>query len=247
MKRILVACLLFFASAVHAQDLTVAVSANAEKVFQHVKVEFERETGFSVAFVIGSSGKLTSQIEHGAPFDVFLSADSDYPAHLFSEQIAITRPRVYARGQLALWSTTGAKISQDLSTLLDPKIRRIAIADPGNAPYGRETVGLLNRLGLYAKLQEKIVTCESIAQVNQYVTTGNVDVGFTSISSFEKSDNANQITFALDLREYTPIPQAAVLLRHGARSAGDAARKFLLYLYSPAAQKIFAGAGYLAP
>ncbi len=230
-----------------AQDLTVAVAANAQQVFERLRSEFEKESGIKIAAVIGSSGKLTSQIEHGAPFDVFLSADSEYPARLFLTQFATNAPRIYARGVLALWTATGAPISQRLLDLTSAKIKRIAIADPTNAPYGRETVVALRRLGLYDKLKEKIVFAESIAQVNQYVTIGSVDVGFTSLSSVTALDPVKTKACELNRDDYTPIPQAAVILRHGYDSHREASEKFFAFLFSPLARDIFRTAGYLDP
>jgi molybdate transport system substrate-binding protein len=246
MNRIL--CGLLFLSlsvmSVHAQSLTVAVAANLERTFQKLRVEFTKETGIDVTPVVGSSGKLTAQIEHGAPYDLFLSADSLYPARLFAKHFATTVPKVFARGVLTMWTTTGANLNQDLKFLADASIRHIAVADPRNAPFGVATIAALKKTGMYDIVASKIVYAESISQVNQYIETGSVEVGFTSLSSTHDLMGTTRVAVVMRKDLYMPIPQTAVILKYGAKNHTELAAQFMTFLFSDAAQNIFVAAGY---
>ena len=165
-----------------AGDITVAVAANVQYTFEELKAEFQKETGITVKQIIGSSGKFTTQIENGAPFDVFLSADMDYPKTLEKEGLAYNAPKIYAYGTLVLWTMNNVDLSKGMDVLRDPTVIKIAIASPNTAPYGRQAVNALKHFKIYQAVDDKLVYAESIAQVNQFIAVQVADIGFTAKS-----------------------------------------------------------------
>src|SRR5215470_15761866 len=135
-SAILICCSIFATGSFAQQKITVAIAANVQFVMNELKNVFQQETGIQVDVVPGSSGKLTAQIKEGAPFDVFVSADMNYPQELYKSGFAVDSPRVYAKGTLVLWTTVnGIKPGKDLKVLLSSDIKKIAIANPETAPY----------------------------------------------------------------------------------------------------------------
>ena len=126
-----------------AEQITVAGAANVQFTLDELKAEFTKETGIGVKTVIGSSGKLTSQIENGAPFDVFMSADVDYPKRLYKDGVTAGEPKIYAYGALVLWTFKEIDLSQGVTVLNDGMVKKVAIASPKVAPYGRQTVNAM--------------------------------------------------------------------------------------------------------
>jgi molybdate transport system substrate-binding protein len=240
--KLLLVGLLSLHVSVQAQKVRVAVAANAQFVMGKLQTEFERKTRITLEPVINSSGKLTTQIQQGAPFDVFLSADMQYPDALYASGQASTKPRIYAYGLLVLWTRTNTGSSTGLSALSKPQIRKIALANPKTAPYGAAAVELLTSQGLLTKIQEKIVYGESIAQVNQYLLSGAVDAGFTAKSVVLEPALRGKGRW-IEVEGATPIAQGVVLLKN----AGDGARQFYDFLFSPSARAIFQQYGYRLP
>ena len=228
------------------QPLRVAVAANAQFVMEKISAAFRQKTGITIETIVSSSGKLTTQIQQGAPFDVFLSADMTYPQTLYQEGFTTAAPVVYGYGSLVLWTLTDLPLSADLSILLNPAVRRIAIANPETAPYGEAAVSLLKINKLADKIQSKLVYGESISQVNQYVLSGAAEVGFTA-KSVVLDPGLQQRGHWIDLPQsgYTPIAQGVVILKRTAQ--GKAAGQFVAFLRSPAALRIFRQFGYRLP
>ena len=142
--KLIIASLLFLCGALaHAAPLTIAVAANVKYAFDDLAIEFKKETGIEVQAVFSSAGKITSQVKSGAPFDVFLSADTEFPELLYKEGLAVTQPKVYAYGVLVLWTKKDLDLSKGLALLTDAKIQKIAIANPKLAPYGRAALQAL--------------------------------------------------------------------------------------------------------
>lgn len=227
--------------------LLVAVSANAQFALREVEGVFEKQTGIAVDLVVSSSGKLTAQIENGAPFAVFLSADLKYPQKLFES--GKTRggcPRVYTQGSLVLWSCIegeGVKESLDLEILKQERIQRIALGNPQLAPYGSATLEVLHQRGLYDKVKDKLIYGESLAQVNQYITLRSVDLGFTAKSVVCSPEFQGQGSWVeVDSQAYAPLLQGVVLLKGDLRPE---AQVFYDFLFTEVAQKIFKAYGYL--
>ena len=231
-----------------AEELTVAVAANVQYTFEELKAEFQKETGIAVKQIIGSSGKFTAQIETGAPFDVFLSADMDYPKALGKKGLTYNAPRIYAYGTLVLWTMTGVDLSKGIKVLNDPAVRKIAIASPNTAPYGRQAVNVLKHYNLYGQVHSKLVYGESIAQANQFITSKAADLGFTAKSVVLAPNMKDQGRWIeVDKGAYEPIAQGVVILKHAQKDHLEAAQKFFDFLFSKEAQEIFKKYGYVLP
>ncbi len=238
----------FLSSAAVFADLTVAVAANVQYTFEELKTAFEKKTGISVKAVIGSSGKFTAQIENGAPFDVFLSADMDYPITLYKEGLTVNAPKIYAYGALVIWTMTDVDLSGGIEVLADANVKKIAIASPKTAPYGRQAVNALKHYDLYAQVGKKLVYGESIAQANQFITTKAADVGITAKSVVlapQLKDKGQWIDVPKE--SYEPIAQGVVILKHAERGKMDEANKLVDFISSGEAGEIFKKYGYALP
>jgi molybdate transport system substrate-binding protein len=229
------------------QKITVAVAANMQYAMTALKEKFEKESGITVEVIMGSSGKLTQQIEEGAPFDVFVSADTKYPAELYAKQFTADSPKVYAKGLLVLWTARNdIKPSSNLQLLLDDRIKKIALANPKTAPYGVAAEEVLKHYGLYDKVQTKLVYGESISQTNQFILTQSADIGFTAKSVVLADEMKGKGVWAeVDSKAYSSISQAAVLLKHGEENNKAAAEQFYSFLYSNSAKEIYKKFGYV--
>lgn len=228
-----------------AQKLRIAVAANAQFVSGILAQEFKKQTGTDAELIVSSSGKLTTQIEQGAPFDVFLSADMKYPQELYSKQLTTAKPEIYAYGTLVMWSKKEIDLSKGLLSLNNPSVKKIAIANATLAPYGEAAEQALQRTGLLAKLQTKLVYGESIAQVNQYLLTGVADVAFTAKSVVLDPDQKSKANWKeLDPKLYKPIAQGVVVLKSSKAENLKHATQFYKFLFSAKAKKIFKEYGY---
>lgn len=238
----------FSVSAIQAGNIKVAVAANVQYTFEELQSEFEKESGIQIKPVIGSSGKFTAQIENGAPFDVFLSADMDYPKALEKEGLVYGPVKTYAYGTLVLWTIKDISLSGNLEILADFSVRKIAIASPKTAPYGRQAVNAMKFYHLYERIHGKLVYGESIAQVNQFITTSSVDLGLTSKSIVLAPNMKDQGKWVEIPREaYEPIAQGVVILKHSRKGNLEEAQKFFDFLFSEKAGNIFKRYGYILP
>jgi molybdate transport system substrate-binding protein len=229
------------------ETIKIAVAANMQYAIQDIKSNFEKETGITVEIILGASGNLTTQIEQGAPFDVFISADTKYPAELYKKNFAADSPKIYATGLLVLWTARNdIKPAADLKILLSDAIKKIAIANPQTAPYGTAAVEAMKYYNIFEKAQLKLVFGESITQASQFISSKSADIGFTAKSVVlapETKDKGSWI--AVDTKAYHPISQAAVILKYGMENDKDAATKFYNYLYSKEAKETFKKFGYI--
>ncbi|MEL6535707.1 MAG: molybdate ABC transporter substrate-binding protein [Bacteroidota bacterium] len=226
------------------QGVRVATAANVQFAMERLAVDFEAKSGYPVEIILGSSGKLKAQIEQGAPFDVFLSADVRYPEELHKSIGYLYTPKTYAYGKLVLWSLDTAK-ALEFPTLVSPGIRHIALANPKTAPYGAAAQLVLQNLALTETLQDKLVYGESISQVNQFVVSQTADLGFTArsvVTSPKMQSTGQWIPVADSL--YTPIAQAALLLQRDSLHGKPSAQEFYEYLFTEAAQGILEEFGY---
>jgi molybdate transport system substrate-binding protein len=245
-----VCTLIFLSYAINSQaqisPLRVAVAANAQFVMDEIRIAFRQKTGLTLETIVSSSGKLTTQIQQGAPFDVFLSADMTYPQTLYQEGFTTAAPVVYGYGSLVLWTLTDLPLSADLSVLLNPAVRHVAIANPAIAPYGEAAVSLLNLNKLADRVKPKLVYGESISQVNQYVLSGAAEVGFTA-KSVVLDPSLQHRGHWIDLPQsgYKPIAQGVVILKR--TSQRKAADQFVAFLRSPEARRILQQFGYRVP
>lgn len=218
-----------------AQDLTIAAASDLQSVLPQVVSAFETQTGRSVRVTFGSSGNFFTQIQNGAPFDVYFSADIDYPRRL--EQAGLAEPGTlyqYATGRLVLWTArdSGIDVRPGLQVLLDPGVRRISIANPEHAPYGRAAVAALRGAGLYDRVQSKLVLGENISQAAQFVQSGNAQVGIIALSiALAPAMTSAGTYFAIPTSSHPPIEQAAVIVKSSGKKA--LARDFLQFLKQP--------------
>ncbi|MDD2267284.1 molybdate ABC transporter substrate-binding protein [Sulfuricurvum sp.] len=239
---------LAFASALAAQTITVATAANMKYAANDIAKAFTEESGIGVKIITGSSGKLTQQIMSGAPYDVFLSADVEYPAKLALGGYTTTPSQVYAYGSLVLWSNTGVDLSKGVAAVTDPKVSKIAVANPKTAPYGIEAMNTMHYYKVDGAIAPKIITAESISQVGNYVSTKAVDLGFIakSIVLSPEMKNVGQ-WIEIDPKSYNTIDQAMVGLKNGSPENQIAAKKFLRFMSSAKALEILKASGYGLP
>ncbi|GAB2539919.1 molybdate ABC transporter substrate-binding protein [Spirosoma aerophilum] len=229
-----------------AQTLRVGVAANAQFVMEQLKTEYKRKTGAVIETIVNSSGKLTTQIQQGAPYDVFLSADMQYPQTLHKAGLTLEAPVIYAYGSLVLWTMGDLPVTADLAVLANSAVRHIAVANPGMAPYGEAALSYLKYKKLFDKIKPKLVYGESIAQVNQYVLSGAAEMGFTA-KSVVLDPSLTKRGHWVDLPQtgYSPIAQGVVILKR--TNQVKAARQFVQFLRSPDARRILQQFGYRSP
>ena len=234
---------LLFAGSLFAQTIKVATAANLQSVIQVLQKDFKQKTGVEIEPIIGSSGNLVAQMHNGAPFDVFLSADMSFPKKLYDDGLAVNAPIVYAFGSLIICSTQDLGFENWERLLLTPKIKKIAIGNPTIAPYGLAAHEALQHKGVLNDIKGKLVTGESISQVNTYITTAVVEVGFTTQSLIKDPANKTKLYWkAIDPKIYSPIEQGMVVLKSSANKAD--ADKFYKYMQSADAKKILEEYGY---
>jgi molybdate transport system substrate-binding protein len=223
---------------------TVAAAANIQFAMEEIVANFEKKQQTKVNLVIGSSGKLTAQIIQGAPYSIFLSADKKYPALLSEKGKAIGLPQIYALGNLNLWSAKDL-IIKELSDLKNANFKKIAIANPQTAPYGKQAVNVLKYYNLWDSIQTKLVFAENIAQTNQYILSGACDVGITAASTaFAKNIEHKGTWLAIDSQSYNPIEQGAVITTYGQQNHTDISKQFYDFLFSKSAKMVFSKYNY---
>lgn len=232
-----------------AQQITVAAAADLHSAFDEIGRHFESETSTHLKLVYGASGNLFQQIQNGAPFDLFFSANADYPKKLDAAGLAVPGTYyVYARGHLVLFtsSTSSLDLGSGLKILLDPAVRRIAIADPAHAPYGQAAVAALKSQNLYEQVSHKIVIGENVSQAASFVISGAADVGIVAKSLALLPSSGPQTRFVeIPVADYPAIQQACVILKSSKQQL--LARRFLTFLQSPAASKILQSYGFEIP
>lgn len=227
-------------------SLVIATAANMQFAMTELTAAFTAETGIACETIIGSSGKLTAQIQEGAPFDILVSADLKYPRELLRNGFADAEPTIYAYGRLVLW-TVAEDVPAELASLSSPTVRHIALANPATAPYGAAAMQVLESLGLAEQLSEKLVYGESIAQTNQFIISAAAELGFTALSVVRSPGMQTQGRWiAVDPEWYDPIAQGMILLNNRPATQ-DRARRFRAFLLSPAAQAILLDYGYDVP
>jgi len=231
-----------------AEPLTVAVAANVKFVFDELRTEFKKSTGIDANGVFASSGKINAQIKSGAPYDVFLSADMEFPQALYRDGLAVSPPRVYAQGVLVLWTLQPLDMTQGMGVLKNAAVKKVAIANPKLAPYGLEAMRALDYFKLRAAVEPKLIYGESIGQVNQYIDTQAVEIGFTAKSVVLAPQMLGRGKWVEVPREsYHPIEQGIVMLKHGNDTNAAAAKKFMEFMASATARGILEKFGYIMP
>ncbi len=236
--KILLILTLFMVS-VFSNDLKIAVASNVSYAIKPLIKEFNKNNKTKVRFVLGSSGKLTTQIRNKAPFDILLSANMKYPNALYKDGLAIKKPKVYAKGSLALFSYKNRELKNiDIINSVD----NIAIANPKTAPYGKAAFDALSNANLFEKNKKKFVYAENISQTVQFAMTA-ADIGFIAKASLYSpkmkrfKENINFID--LDSNLYDPIEQGVALLNEKKETI-----EFYNFLFSKNAKEILKEYGY---
>lgn len=225
-----------------ADEIRVAVASNFAQVADRLASRYEETTDHQVALIPGSTGKHYAQIRNGAPFDVFLAADSRRPQMLQEDGLALADTCVtYAQGKLVLWSPDPDRVDEKGQVLVSGDFHRLAMANPDLAPYGRAASEVLHALGLAANLRDRIVRGENVGQTFQFVATGNAELGFVAKSQIVELDGGRRSGSFWEIPQglYSPIDQQAVLL-----TDSDAARGFLEFLTSAEARSMIEQQGY---
>lgn len=231
-----------------SEPLTVAVAANVKFVFDELREEFKKSTGIDANGVFASSGKINAQIRSGAPFDVFMSADMEFPEALYKEGLAIAPPGVYAQGVLVLWTLHPYDLTQGMKVLTNADVKKIAMANPKLAPYGREAIRALDYYKLRGEVESKLIFGESIGQVNQYIDTQAVEIGFTAKSVVLAPQMQGRGKWVeVPKTSYQPIEQGIVVLKHGAETNAASAKRFMEFMASSKARNILEKFGYILP
>jgi molybdate transport system substrate-binding protein len=227
-----------------ADEVQVAVAANFAGPFQQIAAGFATATGHQAVVSTGSTGKFHTQIANGAPFAVLIAADDETPTKLINEGLAVKGSSfTYAVGKLVLWSAKPGYVDAKGEVLKKGDFQHLAVANPKLAPYGAAAMEVLGKLGLADKLAPRIVQGENIGQAQQFVATGNAELGFVALSQVAVPGKP-QIgsSWLVPAELYAPIRQNAVLLNAGANQA--AAQALLRYLQSDAAKVVIQSWGY---
>lgn len=223
--------------------LTIATAANMQFAMNALVEAYEAETGTQCEIILGSSGKLTAQIQQGAPYDLFFSADTKYPEALKASGNTVGEPIIYAQGRLVLWSMK-ENLLISIDQLSSNEVSHIALANPKTAPYGLAAEQVLKELNLYNAVEPKLVFGESISQVNQFIISQAAEIGFTAKSVVvgpNISDKGNWITIADSL--HSPINQAMVILKND-RGLEKEAESFTAFVRSEKGLSILRQFGY---
>ena len=227
-----------------AEQVQVAVAANFTAPLQAIASEFEKDTGHTVVASFGATGQLYAQIQHGAPFEVFFSADESTPAKLDSEGLGVSGSRfTYAVGSLVLWSATPGYLDGSDAVLKANQYKHLAIADPKTAPYGLAATQVLDKLGLSEAVQSKLVTGQSIAKALHFISTGNAELGFVALSQvYQDGQLSSGSAWIVPAELHTPIRQDALILKQGEHN--PAAVALVEYLKGEKAAAIIKSYGY---
>jgi molybdate transport system substrate-binding protein len=238
---------LMFTSIAHADKIIVVAAADLKFAMDEIVTGFKKnQPGHEVEVIYGSSGKFHTQIQQGAPYDLFFSADIGYPRELFKQGLAASEVRPYAVGRIVLWSAEMDSAKMTLANLTDPKVTKIAIANPKHAPYGKRAEEALRSAGLWDKVQLKLVFGENIAQTAQYVQSGNAQVGIIALSLAVNPELAKKGGyFLIPDNLHNPLEQGFIITKTGANKL--LAKKFAEYIGSKQARGIMTKYGFVLP
>jgi molybdate transport system substrate-binding protein len=239
----------FLGSYARAQSVKVAAAADLKFAMAELSSQFEKESGAKLDITYGSSGNFLTQIQNGAPFDLFFSADSEYPKKL--EAAGLTDPGTlleYAVGHIVIWAPSDSEINTSKDgwkSLLDQRVKKIAIANPEHAPYGRAALSAMKKAGIYEQVKDKLVYGENISQAAEFVQSGNAQAGIIALSLAVSPAMKNGKRWEIPADSYPAIKQAAVVLK--ASKNKDAARRFLDFVRGPRGHEILHRYGFTVP
>ena len=238
-----------FAPGLCAQALKVAAAADLQFAMGQLQAEFEKSGGTKLDVTYGSSGNFLTQIENGAPFDLFFSADSEYPKKLDAD--GLTEPgtlRQYALGHIVIWTPADSALNVaggGWKTLLDERVKKISVANPEHAPYGRAAIAALKSAGIYEQVKSKLVYGENISQAAQFVQSGNAQVGIVALSLAISPAMKDGKRWEIPADAYPPITQSVVMIKSSKNK--DAARKFLEFVSGMSGREILRRFGFTIP
>ena len=248
--RKLAASLVFLVACAAGQEITAAAAADMNAVLPELAARYTKQTGRVVKLTFGSSGNLANQIRNGAPFDVLFSADEEYPKQLVADGLAAGDSLYwYAVGRLVLWVPKESALDLQklgMTALLDPSVKKIAIANPQHAPYGRAAEAALKHFGIYDQVAAELVLGENVAQAAQFVESGNAQAGLIALSHALAPAMKNKGRYwTVPLDSYPTLNQVAVVLSQSKSQAAD--RKFLEFVRSPEATSLLEAYGFSLP
>lgn len=246
-RLLFVACFLLLATAAQAEKITIAAAADLKFALDEIVTGFNKShSGDEVQVVYGSSGKFHTQIQQGAPYDLFFSADIGYPRELAKQGLAASEAKPYAVGRIVLWSADMDATKMTLTSLADPKIAKIAIANPKHAPYGKRAEEALRSAGLWDKLQPKLVFGENIAQTAQYVQSGNAQMGILALALVLNPELSKKGGYYLiPDTMHNPLEQGFIITKMGANKI--IAKQFADYMGSKQVRSIMTKYGFVLP
>lgn len=246
MKKIFTMLLLILSVCLQAQTVRVAAAGNLRFILDEIKAEYAKTNPkVKIDVTLGASGALTQQIINGATYDFFMAADIKFPQKLKEQKCTSGDVKTYAFGKLVLWSNT-LDVSEGISVLNKPAIKRVAIAKPDIAPYGERAVQCLNYYKLYEGTKDKLVYADNIAQAAQFAESGNTELAFLAYALIfgpEMKDKGNY--YVLDTNSYIPVEQACVLIKGWERNSE--AEKFMNFVLSAQCKPIFEKFGFIVP
>jgi molybdate transport system substrate-binding protein len=232
-----------------SEDVTIAAASDLSFAFKELGAEYEKQPGNHVKLSLGSSGNFFSQIQNGAPFDLYFSADIGYPKKLEEASLVVPGSLYpYAVGRIVLWIGNGSHLdlSKGLEILRDPTIKKIAIANPKHAPYGRAAVAAMEYFKVYEQVKDKLILGENISQAAQFIESGACDAGIIALSLAlaPVMKSAGQY-WEIPATAHSPLEQGAVILKQSKNP--EAARQLLEFIKSPHAQEIMKRYGFTLP
>jgi molybdate transport system substrate-binding protein len=234
----------------HPAELLVAAAADLSSALKDIADSYEKKTGVKVRLSFGASGALTQQIQNGAPFDIFFSADMDYPRRLIASGEADPNSLYqYAVGRLVLWVSADSPLDvehQEMNILLEPSVKKIAIANPQHAPYGRAAVAALKHAGLYDRLADRLVVGENVSQAAQFVESGNAQAGFVALAHASAPAMRGKGKYwQIPADYYPPLVQGVVILSRSQHK--NEAAEFLSYIKTKDVAEVWRKYGFAAP
>ncbi len=232
-----------------AAELRIAAASDLSFAFKEIIAEYERTTGDQVKLTLGSSGNFFAQIQHGAPFDLYFSADISYPKKLEEAGLTISGSLYrYAIGRIVLWTRhkSPLDITQGMAALRQPSVKTIAIADPRHAPYGRAAVAAMEHFRMYDDARDRLVLGENVSQAAQFVESGAADIGIIALSvALAPAMSTKGTYWEIPAEAHPPLEQGAVIIKTSMRI--DSAKQFLEFLKSRQGLAIMQRYGFAAP
>lgn len=231
------------------KEVRVAAAADLKFAMMELAGQFEKQTGTKVNATYGSSGNFFSQLQNGAPFDLFFSADINYPKKLEAAGLAESGTLYeYAVGRIVIWTPADAKVDvvkEGWKALLDERVKKIAIANPEHAPYGRAAVAALQKAGIYEQVKARLVYGENISQAAQFVQSGNAQAGIIALSLAISPAMKEGKSWEIPAEMHAAIEQGAIVMKNAKNK--DMARAFLEFVKSEAGRASLAKYGFAAP